>query len=59
MSIGKKIKRLRKRLGLSQEAFAKKLHVKVVTVSRWENEQTFPRQKSRNKLERMALDAKG
>jgi DNA-binding transcriptional regulator YiaG len=37
------VKRLRKRLGLTQEAFARRLGVSVVTVNRWEQGHVEPR----------------
>ena len=36
------IKKLRKSLGLTQEAFADRLGVSFTSVNRWENEQTKP-----------------
>lgn len=37
-----RVRTLRKRLGLSQEAFAQRLHVSFVSVSRWETGRSTP-----------------
>lgn len=50
MGIGENIRRLRRREGLSQAAFASRLNVTKETVSRWESNRTFPR---RNHLRAM------
>ena len=51
-----RIKRIRGRMGLTQEALAEELGVSFATVNRWENRQTRP---SRIVLEKIAsLDAK-
>lgn len=42
MEFGEKIKQLRKKEGLSQEAFAQKLHVTRQAVSNWENNHNLP-----------------
>ena len=46
MSIGLNIKRNRERLGLSQEALAKKIGVSQQAVDRWENAGVVPRNKA-------------
>ena len=42
MNIHEAIKEIRISLGLSQTAFAKRLHVSFSTVSRWENGRVVP-----------------
>ena len=42
MSLGKKIRELRKKSNFSQEEFAEKLGVARQTISKWENKQTTP-----------------
>ena len=46
VSIGERIKTLRKALGLSQEEFAEKLGKGVATIKRWESGQTIPNDKT-------------
>jgi len=46
------IKKLRKSLGLSQEAMAGRLSVSFASVNRWENGQTAP-----SKLAKVQIDA--
>ena len=53
MNIGLNIKINRERLGLSQEALAKKIGVSQQAVDRWENAGVIPRNKAVNEL--MAL----
>lgn len=53
MSIGKNIRRLREREGLTQTAFAGRLGVTKETVGRWESGRAFPR---RAHLDRMIAD---
>ena len=50
MSIGLNIKRNRERLGLSQEALAKKIGVSQQAVDRWENAGVVPRNKAIKEL---------
>ena len=50
MNIGLNIKRNRERLGLSQEALAKKIGVSQQAVDRWENAGVIPRNKAVNEL---------
>jgi transcriptional regulator with XRE-family HTH domain len=42
MTIGEKIKELRKRKGMSQEKLAKKVGVNISTVCWWETQRTEP-----------------
>ncbi|MBQ3831048.1 MAG: helix-turn-helix transcriptional regulator, partial [Spirochaetales bacterium] len=42
MTIGKKIRQLRRDLGLSQQALSDKLGVTAQAVSKWENETSLP-----------------
>jgi len=42
MKLNEAIKQIRTYLGLSQTAFAKKLHVSFSTVNRWENGRVTP-----------------
>ena len=42
MKINEAIKQIRIKLGLSQTAFAEKLHVSFSTVNRWENNRAVP-----------------
>ena len=46
----KEIKQLRKKLGLSQQAFASRLHVGIATVNRWETGDNKPSQLAEEKL---------
>ncbi len=50
---GKEIKELRKKLGLTQEEFAKLLGVGYTTVNRWENGKNEPRGQALEALERL------
>ncbi len=54
---GKEIKALRVRLGLSHEAFARKLGVGISTVQRWQSGESRPTGLSREALRR--LDRRG
>lgn len=47
------VKALRKSLKLTQKELAKKLHVEIITVSRWEHEKARPNQASVRKLRRL------
>lgn len=47
------VKELRKRLGLTQEAFAVRLGVSVMTVRRWESNKTKPSRMAQRLLEEM------
>ena len=42
MDTSKLIKAIRAQLGMSQDAFAKAIHVAFSTVNRWENNRTTP-----------------
>lgn len=42
MSLGNKIREIRKINGLTQEQFAQKFHVTRQTVSNWENDKNYP-----------------
>lgn len=53
----KKIRKLRQKLGLTQEEFAKQLGVSFATLNRWENRHTTPSQMAIVQLERMAEEA--
>jgi len=50
----KEIKRLREMMGLSQQKFATKLGVGIVTVNRWESGKTIPSSLAEEKLIRMS-----
>lgn len=50
MKINEVIKQIRLNLGLSQIAFAEKLHVSFSTVNRWENARVIP-----NRLATLAI----
>lgn len=52
MKLNETIKQIRINLGLSQTAFAKKLHVSFSTVNRWENDRVQP-----NRLAMVAIIA--
>lgn len=52
-----RIKRLRARLGLTQQVLAERLGVSFATVNRWENGQTRPSQLSWNQLRKLELSA--
>ena len=51
------IRRLRKKLGLTQEEFAHRLGVSWVTVSRWEHGHSSPRGLSEKALDAVAKRA--
>lgn len=53
-----RIKRLRARLGLTQQSLAKALGVSFATVNRWENGQTKPSQLSWNQLNQLEMSIK-
>ena len=42
MTVGEVIKAVRTQLGLSQQKFAKEMHVAFSTVNRWENGRIIP-----------------
>lgn len=42
MEMSELIKSIRTQLGMSQEAFAKEIHVAFSTVNRWENHRSTP-----------------
>lgn len=48
------VRRLRKKLGLTQEAFAHRLGVTWVSVNRWENGHSVPRSLSAKALDALA-----
>ena len=50
---GREIKELRKKLGLTQEEFAKLLGVGYTTVNRWENGKSEPRGQALEALEKL------
>jgi len=50
MEIGEAIKQIRLELGLSQEGFARELHVGFTSVNRWENNRAKPNQIARHAL---------
>lgn len=54
---GEKIKEIRKKLGLSQEAFAHVIGVAVKTVNMWENGKSNPSRLAVEKME--MLDKRG
>ena len=47
METNELIKTIRTQLGLSQEQFAKKIHVAFCTVNRWENGKSVPNSMAR------------
>lgn len=51
---GRKIKRIRQSLGLTQEEFAHRLGVTLCTVNRWENNKSMPSRLAELQLERFA-----
>jgi putative transcriptional regulator len=51
---GRKIKRIRQSLGLTQEEFAHRLGVTLCTVNRWENNKSVPSRLANKQLERFA-----
>ena len=51
---GRKIKRIRLSLGLTQEEFAHRLGVTLCTVNRWENNKSIPNRLALKQLERFA-----
>ena len=50
------VRQLRKRMGLTQEQFAQRLHVTPLTVLRWESGQTTPRPLALEKLRELELE---
>jgi putative transcriptional regulator len=59
MKISEAVKQIRAELGLTQEIFAKKLHVSFSTVNRWENGRVKPNRLATMmiiSLEEMSLD---
>ena len=50
MSVGVKIKSIRKKCLLSQKEFANQLGVSFSTVNRWENEKTVPNYNALRKI---------
>lgn len=55
---GRKIRKIRKALGLTQEEFADRLGVAFVTLNRWENHHNTPSALAIQQLERLAEEAK-
>lgn len=53
----KETKELRKKLGLTQEAFAIRLGVSVMTIRRWESGKTKPSRMARKLLEEIEVQA--
>ena len=51
---GQEIKKLRKRLGMTQQELADKIGVDRVTVARWETEQKKPSNLAKRQLARLA-----
>lgn len=51
---GKRVRALRKRLGLTQIEFAAKLGVSFASVNRWENEQNKPTKLAVMRMEELA-----
>lgn len=51
------IRRLRKKLGLTQEAFARRLDTSTVTVNRWERGHSVPSRLSTKALDALAKKA--
>ncbi|MBN1779599.1 helix-turn-helix domain-containing protein [bacterium] len=51
---GRKIKKIRQSLGLTQEEFAHRLGVTLCTVNRWENNKSVPSRLAIKQLERFA-----
>ena len=51
---GRKIKKIRQSLGLTQEEFAHRLGVTLCTVNRWENNKSVPSRLALLQLERFA-----
>ena len=60
MDTPKLIKTIRMQLGMSQEAFAKVIHVAFSTVNRWENNHSIPNNMARaliaNYCEKRGID---
>lgn len=50
MELNEIIKIIRLKLGLSQEGFARELHVGFTSVNRWENSKTKPNQIARHSI---------
>ena len=50
MTIGEVIKTVRTQLDLSQAKFAEIVNVEISTVSKWENDKTLPKSKSKKLL---------
>lgn len=55
---GRKVREIRKKLGLTQEEFAAKLGVSFVTLNRWENHHNTPSALALQQLERLRDEAK-
>ena len=51
------VRRLRKKIGVTQEEFARRLHVSFVTVNRWEHGHSSPRGLSEKALDTVAKKA--
>ena len=49
-TFGKRLKSLREKAGLTQEELAEKINLSVMSIRRWEWEQTFPRIKDIQRL---------
>ena len=58
-SFGTRLRALRKRHGISQLDLAKRLGIKVLTVSRWENGHASPNRSAREKLDRFIAQMGG
>ena len=54
---GPRIRRLRRRLGLTQQQFAEQLHVTPLTVLRWESRQSTPRRLALKRLQELEAEA--
>ena len=60
MKTSELIKKIRLQLGLSQEDFARAIHVSYGTVNRWENDKSTPNRMARallsNYMEKQSID---
>lgn len=50
------VKKVRKQLGLSQEALAHKLGVSFATINRWENSKTMPSKLARSQFDSLCKE---
>ena len=48
------IKKLRKKLGLTQKELATRMHIDTITVTRWEHSEQKPSQQAERQLTRLA-----